>query len=54
LRDGVKFGSAIRFDERWDSLWERCTLDGYRLPGLAGRLEPVEGHTLPGAEGAAP
>ena len=44
---GVQYRSAIRFDERWDSLWERCTLDGYLVPGKAGRLQPVDGHTLP-------
>lgn len=47
--EGVKYRSAIRFDERWDSLWERCTLDGYRMPGTASRLEMVDGHALPDA-----
>ena len=40
---GVKYGSAIRFDEHWDSLWERCPLDGYQLPDGAGQVELVEG-----------
>jgi hypothetical protein len=54
--DGVQYRSAIRFDEQWDSLWERCTLDGYQLPVTSGRLEMVDGHTIPGApdEGAFP
>jgi len=44
---GVRYRSAIRFEEHWDSLWEHCTLDGYRLPTSAGRFDVAEGHTLP-------
>lgn len=51
-REGVQYSSALRFDERWDSLWERCTLDGYRLPRGAERREPLDGHSLPGLAGA--
>lgn len=47
--EGVTYRSAIRFDEQWDSLWERCTLDGYQLPGTRGRLEMLDGHTIPGS-----
>ena len=50
--DGVKYRGAIRFDEHWDSLWERCTLDGYQMPGGAGRLEMLDGHMLPEPPGA--
>jgi hypothetical protein len=45
--EGVQYRSAIRFDERWDSLWEHCTLDGYRMPTTTGRLEVFDGHALP-------
>ena len=44
--DGVKYRSAIRFDEPWESLWERCTFDAYQLPEGAGELEMVEGDAV--------
>jgi hypothetical protein len=45
--NGVQYRSAIRFDDQWESLWEQCTLDGYRMPAEAGRLEMLDGHVLP-------
>jgi len=45
--EGVQYRSALRFDDRWDSLWEHCTLDGYRMPTTAGGLEVFGGHALP-------
>lgn len=44
---GVRYRSAIEFDEHWESLWEHCTLDGYRLPGSAEPFELDRGHHLP-------
>ena len=45
--DGVQYRSAIRFDDQWESLWEQCTLDGYRMPAATGRSEMFDGHVLP-------
>lgn len=47
--EGVRYGTAIKFEEHWDSLWEHCTLDGYRMPATMGRPEVPAGHALPGA-----
>lgn len=46
-RDGPSYRSAIRFDERWDSIWEQCTLDGYLMPGSARQPVVGNGHALP-------
>jgi hypothetical protein len=44
---GVRYRSAIAFDEHWESLWEHCTLDGYRLPTAAEHFDLANGHILP-------
>lgn len=44
---GVQYRSAIAFDEPWDSLWEHCTLDGYRMPVAAEPFDLDRGHILP-------
>jgi PilZ domain len=43
----VQYRSGIRFDDQWDSLWEQCTLEGYRMPTAAGGLDMLDGHVLP-------
>jgi hypothetical protein len=45
---GVRYRTAIHFDERWDSIWERCTLDGYQ-PEVPEEFEVIDGHDLPEA-----
>ena len=45
---GVQYRSAIAFDNHWESLWEHCTLRGYRMPMLLDHFEMVDGHFLPG------
>jgi hypothetical protein len=44
---GVQYRSAIAFDNPWDSLWEHCTLGGYRMPMAVEHFEMVDGHFLP-------
>ena len=45
---GVQYRSAIVFDNHWESLWEHCTLRGYRMPMLLDHFEMVDGYFLPG------
>jgi hypothetical protein len=44
----VQYRSAIAFDNHWESLWEHCTLSGYRMPMLLDHFEMVDGHFLRG------
>jgi PilZ domain len=45
---GVQYRSAIEFDNHWESLWEHCTLSGYRMPVAVEHFEMVDGNSLPG------
>lgn len=45
--DGVKYRSAIQFDDHWDSLWERCTLHGYSVPVVCTDETGEGGYDLP-------
>lgn len=44
---GVQYCSAIRFNDPWDSLWERCTLYGYDFPVPPGDESADGGYELP-------
>jgi len=44
---GVRYCSAIRFDDHWDSLWERCTLHGYPVPMAPDDDRSDDGYVLP-------
>jgi hypothetical protein len=45
-RQGVQYRGALKFDHRYDSLWELGTLDGYLLPDDPA-VVPEKGHGLP-------
>ena len=47
---GAAYRSALRFDDRWDAMWEQCTLDGYPLPVRAGVQAAGHGEVLPEAQ----
>jgi hypothetical protein len=46
-RRGVRYRGALKFDHRFEALWEAATLEGYRLPGEEPALGRAAGHTLP-------
>jgi hypothetical protein len=45
-RHGVQYRGALKFDQRFDLLWEHGTLDGYLLPDDPADV-PEQGHDLP-------
>jgi hypothetical protein len=47
-RDGVRYRSALSFDEPWETLWEQCTLDGYLVPAAPAAPLAISGEPLPG------
>jgi hypothetical protein len=46
--DGVRYRSALSFDEPWETLWEQCTLDGYLMPAAPSAAVGAAGQPLPG------
>ena len=46
--DGVRYRSALSFDEPWETLWEQCTLDGYLVPAAPPAAVAASGQPLPG------
>jgi len=47
--DGVRYRSALSFDEPWETLWEQCTLDGYLVPAASTAAIGSSGQPIPGA-----
>ena len=47
--DGVRYRSALSFDEVWETLWEQCTLDGYLVPAVPVAADEYSGQPLPGS-----
>jgi hypothetical protein len=52
-RRGVRYRGALKFDQRFEALWEPATLAGYRLPGEEPALSYAAGHVLPDGQGDA-
>jgi hypothetical protein len=52
-RRGVRYRGALKFDHRFEALWEAATLEGYRLPGEQPALSRAGGHVLPDGQGDA-
>ena len=46
--DGVRYRSALSFDEVWETLWEQCTLDGYLVPAAPAAAVGSSGQPIPG------
>ncbi len=46
--EGVRYRSALCFDETWETLWEQCTLDGYLMPAAGVTADDPSGQPLPG------
>lgn len=44
---GAAYRSGLKFDERWDAIWEQCTLDGYLLSDGTGQQAADQGEVLP-------
>jgi hypothetical protein len=47
--DGVRYRSALSFDEPWETLWEQCTLDGYLVPAASAAPVASSGQPIPDA-----
>jgi hypothetical protein len=52
-RRGVRYRGALKFDHRFEALWEAATLEGYRLPGEQPALSPAGRYVLPDGQGDA-
>lgn len=52
--EGVRYRSALSFDEPWETLWEQCTLDGYLVRTAGVTPDNLSGQPLPGLATVSP